>query len=727
MAKENCWEYKQCGRESGGQHAVGLGVCPAAMSSAFDGLHDGKYSGRVCWAVSGTFCGGDVQGSFAAKAGNCLKCDFFKQVNSEESNLLSFTDLLTTVRANGSPGILESRDIKRSVLVVDDSSTTRLALKKKIEQAGYRVFEASNGNEALDVAVEKNPDMITLDIEMPERDGLQTCAALRNIDTFAEIPVVFITCKDTFENRKKGFELGALDFISKDTDDFFGEAISTIHKILRPSQRFKGLKALLVEENEIINYQISSSLYNQGIEVFEAADDLQAIKIVDKHADEIDLVITEFESAAIFGATVTQHVRAYPQLRHVPVIFLCNDKCLRISSDTFQAGATDYLVKPFSREEMMARLNVHLEARLLIKRLASEMQKNKMILQSAREGIVVVDAMGKVTLVNQAASEMLGWKAEEVCGKEFHETIHFARHDGSKSPLDECPIYLSYTRGTVQEVADDVFWHKYGDSLPVKFSSSPIIKEDSIEGAVIVFSDISAQKQIVDLREEVEQITRHDLKTPLSGIIGVSRLLKYEENLTDRQKEFLEMVESSGYRMLNMINSSLTLCKIERGEYETEPVKVDLLKTMKTVEGEIAEELRRKNIAVRYLVDGEDVTDTCVEGYVYAEDMLCYSMLANLLKNASEASGPDQSMEVSFKKNGRNAELVITNSGVVPKAIRNDFFSKYVTKGKKGGTGLGTYSARLMARAQGGDITMSTSGSSGTSIFINLPLPPLEN
>ena len=120
-------------------------------------------------------------------------------------------------------------------------------------------------------------------------------------------------------------------------------------------------------------------------------------------------------------------------------------------------------------------------------------------------------------------------------------------------------ISLFLDNGTVKNI-NDIFWKKNGDSLPVKYSSSPIIKEDSIEGAVIVFSDISAQKQIANLREEVERITRHDLKTPLSGIIGVPQLLKKDKNLTPRQIDFLDMVESSGYRMMEMINNGIPLC-----------------------------------------------------------------------------------------------------------------------------------------------------------------------
>lgn len=84
--KKNCWEVKKCGRESGGVKAGELGVCPASNNSDGDGINEGKNSGRVCWAVAGTFCNGKTQGEFAHKQASCMECDFFKQVLEEEKD-----------------------------------------------------------------------------------------------------------------------------------------------------------------------------------------------------------------------------------------------------------------------------------------------------------------------------------------------------------------------------------------------------------------------------------------------------------------------------------------------------------------------------------------------------------------------------------------------------------------------------------------------------------------
>ncbi len=82
--KMNCWQVKKCGREPGGLKVVELGVCPAAAETALNGVNNGRNGGRACWALAGTLCGGKVQGSYAMKLTNCLKCEFYHQVATEE-------------------------------------------------------------------------------------------------------------------------------------------------------------------------------------------------------------------------------------------------------------------------------------------------------------------------------------------------------------------------------------------------------------------------------------------------------------------------------------------------------------------------------------------------------------------------------------------------------------------------------------------------------------------
>ncbi|MGA2192713.1 MAG: two-CW domain-containing protein [Nitrospirota bacterium] len=96
--KMNCWEFKKCGRQPGGQKVAELGTCIAAQDKRLDGVHGGNKAGRSCWIIKGTLCGGQVQSVFASKLANCLNCEFYKSVVAEEGDgLKTATELLGLV------------------------------------------------------------------------------------------------------------------------------------------------------------------------------------------------------------------------------------------------------------------------------------------------------------------------------------------------------------------------------------------------------------------------------------------------------------------------------------------------------------------------------------------------------------------------------------------------------------------------------------------------------
>ncbi|MDO9288149.1 MAG: hypothetical protein Q7T83_05110 [Thermodesulfovibrionales bacterium] len=92
--KKNCWEFRKCGREPGGEKVKDLGVCAAATEKKLDGIHEGKNAGRTCWVVAGTLCKGEVQGTFAQKYKNCEKCEFYQEVRKEEAGKFMLSAIL---------------------------------------------------------------------------------------------------------------------------------------------------------------------------------------------------------------------------------------------------------------------------------------------------------------------------------------------------------------------------------------------------------------------------------------------------------------------------------------------------------------------------------------------------------------------------------------------------------------------------------------------------------
>jgi hypothetical protein len=84
MKQLNCWEVLKCGREQGGENVDELGICPVITANEFDGMNNGMCGGRFCWAIAGTLCNGQVQGTYAKKLKGCLQCEFLIRVHEEE-------------------------------------------------------------------------------------------------------------------------------------------------------------------------------------------------------------------------------------------------------------------------------------------------------------------------------------------------------------------------------------------------------------------------------------------------------------------------------------------------------------------------------------------------------------------------------------------------------------------------------------------------------------------
>jgi len=139
-------------------------------------------------------------------------------------------------------------------------------------------------------------------------------------------------------------------------------------------------------------------------------------------------------------------------------------------------------------------------------------KENQLILSAAGEGIYGVDAEGRTTFVNPAAERILGWRADAIIGKNMHAVIHHSHTDGSDYCVQDCPIYAAFRDGAIRKVDNEVFWSKSGKPIAVEYTSTPIMDNGHLVGAVVVFRDVSDRKEAeVKLRNalrEVEQLKR---------------------------------------------------------------------------------------------------------------------------------------------------------------------------------------------------------------------------
>ncbi len=244
--------------------------------------------------------------------------------------------------------------------------------------------------------------------------------------------------------------------------------------------------------------------------------------------------------------------------------------------------------------------------------------------------------------------------------------------------------------------------------------------ENIRDGVIWVVVDITEHKAFEKLREDVDVIMRHDLKVPLNGIIGLAKSLQGDSNLTDEQNEFLELIVEAGYMISNQINQSLELFKLETGRYVLTPTPVDIDLLVRRVVRDLGIKARDKRMAV--LVEHqESFARTTERILVSADEMLSYTMISNLVDNAVDATPSDQEVKIMLSLEPPYCSISVWSPSEVPQEIRTAFFDKYVTFGKPYGTGLGTYSAKIMAEVQLGDIEMKSSAQEGTTVRVRLP------
>ena len=223
----------------------------------------------------------------------------------------------------------------------------------------------------------------------------------------------------------------------------------------------------------------------------------------------------------------------------------------------------------------------------------------------------------------------------------------------------------------------------------------------------------------IGLLQQIEQIARHDLKGPLTVFMSAADYMGHDKNLTPEQLDFLKILDESSLKMLNMIDSSLNLFKMERGQYKVNPVAVDVVNLVRQVCAELGGLARARSVECQVVLQNHLSRDSgsCL---VQSEANLLSIIFSNLIKNAIEASSAGEKIVISMFEQIPYL-IEIHNQAVIPDEIRAHFFERFVTHGKEKGTGLGCYSARLAARTLGGDVTFASSRESGTVISVLIP------
>jgi len=346
-------------------------------------------------------------------------------------------------------------------------------------------------------------------------------------------------------------------------------------------------------------------------------------------------------------------------------------------------------------------------------RILANLLKKEFIPLAATNGIdalkqAVSETVPEIILLDIVMPDMDGY---EVC-----------RHLKSKKKTRDIPvIFIS--------ALDDVSEKVKGFSLgAVDYITKPFHSEEVLVRVRTHTSMWNMKKklekqnkeliELIRLREDIESISRHDMKSPLQAVLGYCDLLT-DEQLSEKALNRIKIIKEAGLRIHHMVNISLDLLKMEKKTYVFEPLSLDILKLIRGIINERESIINSKKLSGNILIREKPAAEGD-EFHVLGEEHLCYSMLMNLLDNAFEASPPGEQVTISLNRDDM-CVISIHNKGIVPEDIKDRFFEKYVTSGKKKGTGLGTYSAKLIAETQEGSLHLETSKENGTTVTIRLP------
>lgn len=364
---------------------------------------------------------------------------------------------------------------------------------------------------------------------------------------------------------------------------------------------------------------------------------------------------------------------------------------------------------------------------------AQAADRSRLIIDSTPIAICITNRDHLYEYVNPHYRELTGYAEDELIGQSFLKVVPPDLQPEMAELHDAFMGQRSELGGRWRIVNRD------GREIPILASAAYIIDFDGEPKKITFVTDISEleatraslereieeRARLEQAREEVERVLRHDLRNPIDGIRTAADYLLHEP-LDERSHEFVRLMYDAAIRARNKIDNSLAYTRMQRGQYQISRVRINLVQLVRDVIRGLADALAAYRVEVepRYR-DGELFSQFDVE--LWGEPDFLMDAIGNLLRNAVEAGRDQEAVRLIVDDTQQTDDghplitIAIHNEAVIPPEIRENLFDPYVTHGKSGGTGLGTYTARLVARAHGGDVRVESTPESGTTVTLELP------
>ncbi len=328
----------------------------------------------------------------------------------------------------------------------------------------------------------------------------------------------------------------------------------------------------------------------------------------------------------------------------------------------------------------------------------------ELILNSVADGIYGVDLEGNATFFNKAAEDIIGWREDELIGRNQHAILHHSRADGTVHPAMECPVYATSRDSIARFVDDDIFWKKDGKSIPVEYTSTAIRdNQGATVGSVVVFRNISERK----LAEEVERqhqmdlahVARlntmgemaagiaHEINQPLTAIAtnahACVRMLEGSQDQRERVADVIERIATQAERAGEIITKLRQFVRKEQPDLSL----IDLNVVINEVILLLRTEISQAGVQVKLDLDSNI-------GSVLAQHVQVDQVILNLARNAIEAMSDSAVKErtltiITRLSDPETVTVVVSDTGPgLDKNIVDQLFTPFITTKPKG-MGLG--------------------------------------
>jgi len=395
------------------------------------------------------------------------------------------------------------------------------------------------------------------------------------------------------------------------------------------------------------------------------------------------------------------------------------------------AGNVDSIMSIIA--DISERKRTEKETQQAEEQLRHQLDFTRAVTSSLGEGVCALDRQGRITFVNPAAEQMLGWTEAELLGRDLRQVVYAQPQEGADLPPEADPLQRATLTGESFRSYDQVFRRKEGATFPIAYAVSPIVTDGQVSGAVLAFHDITERKRVeealaqhaaelarsnADL-EQFANVASHDLQEPLRMVASFTRLLatRYKGKLDADADEYISYAVDGAARMHQLINDLLAYSRVSsRGkEFELtdcEAVLSGALANLRTA-------LEESAAVVTY-----DRLPT-----VMADRLQLGQLFQNLIGNALKYTHPDRDCRITISAARWDEAWAITvaDNGIgIPADQHARIFEPFtqVEQGatrRAGGTGLGLSVTRRLARLHRGGLTVESAPGRGSVFRINLP------